>query len=174
MVPMPKSYHGCFLQEGRDASNSYDPNSGWIPVRRKYWNHCSPKFKIIDYINDPKKASIFKNYGQAETVVTLSSSKPPPQRTFVPCFKAPYSRKTPTKNKNRTPVLYVSKISNGHLEVLLMEYATIQDELKLHHNSAWSFLQATSIYAEQIFSHNVPRLELLLATIGINIISNIS
>jgi hypothetical protein len=134
MVPVPKSYHGCFLQEGRDDSNYYDPNSGRIPVRRKYRNHRCPEFKIIDYIDDPKRASTFKNYGQAETVVAPSSIKPPPQRTVVSHPKAPLSRKFPTKNKNRTPVLSVSKISNRHLEVLLKEYATIQAELKLHHH----------------------------------------
>jgi hypothetical protein len=135
MVPVPKSYHGCFLQEGRDASNSYDPNSGWIPVRMKYRNHHSPKFKIIDYIDDPKRVHFLKNHGQAETVVAPSSNKPPPSRSFPAPVKAPYSRKTPAKNKNKNPVLTASKISNGHLEALLKEYATVQDELKLYHHS---------------------------------------
>jgi hypothetical protein len=120
-------------RKGGRASNSYDPNSGWIPVRRKYRNHRPPKFKIIDYIDDPMRANISKPHGQAETVVAPSSIKPPPPRTFIHHFKAPYPRKTPTKNKNHKPDLSVSKISNGHLDVLLKEYVTVQDELKLCH-----------------------------------------
>ncbi len=137
LVPVPKAYQGCSLQEGRDATNSYNSNSGWIPVRRKYRNHRSPKFKIADNIDDPMRANFSSNHGQAEKVLAPSSIMPPPSRIFTGHVKEPYPTKTPAKNKNKKPVLSTSRISNGHLDVdvLLKEYATVQDELKLYHHS---------------------------------------